>query len=330
MSKNPISVVTGGTGFVGSHLVDLLLGKGHEVRCITRKSSSMKWLEGKNVKIFDCGLYNEEALEEVLAGTDYLFHVAGVVKAKTAEDYYKGNVLPAINLMNVTRKANPSVKKVVVVSSQTACGPSPGAKAIDEEYTPKPITRYGKSKLEEENEVRKFMNDLPISIVRAPAVFGDRDTEIFLVLKTFSQGLMTMVGFDRKLVSIIYVKDLVKGIYLAAENDVSAGQTYFISSEEYYDWNRIGDAIAAGMGKKALRLRIPHPVVYTVAAIAEFFSMFSKKAATFNLEKARDFVQRYWTCDTGKAVRELGFKQDYTLEEGMKSAIDWYRENKWL
>ena len=141
---------------------------------------------------------------------------------------------------------------------------------------------------------------------------------------------MTLVGFNRKEVSIIYVKDLVDGIYFAATKEVAKGETYFISSKEFYNWPYIGEVIHRAMGKGALTLRLPHALIYVVATFAQFFSMFSKKPATFNLEKARDFVQEAWTCDTTKAQRDLGFKEKHTLDEGMKATIDWYKKEKWL
>ncbi len=330
MVSSPIAVVTGGSGFVGSHLVDLLLKNNFTVRCIVRESSNLRWLEGKNVEIVKCGLFDKEKLNDVLADADYLFHVAGVVKAKDWEGYYQGNVVTTKNLLDSLVEVNPNIQKVVIVSSQTACGPSTDGKACTEETTPHPITRYGKSKLEQEKLAKSYMDKLPITIIRPPAVYGERDTEIYLFFKTYKSGLMTLIGFDRKLVSIINVHDLVNGIYLAGINEDSKGETYFISSEEYYDWPTIGDVTAKALNKKALRVRLPHVIVYTVAAIAEFFSLFSSKAATFNIEKARDFVQKYWICDTSKAKRELGYSQKISLEEGIKQTIEWYKENNWL
>jgi len=330
MENRKIAVVTGGNGFVGSHLVDLLLEENFIVKCIVRESSNLKWLNGKNVEIFKSGLYGKENLKKILFNTNFLFHVAGVVKSKNEEGYYKGNVEPTENLLSVLSEVNPGIEKVVIVSSQTACGPSLDGKPCNEKTTPHPITTYGRSKLEEENVAKNYMNKLNITITRAPAVYGQRDTEIYLVFRTYKNGLMTLVGFNKKLVSIIHVKDLVKGIYLAGISENSAGETYFISSEHYYDWITISNAIKKAMGKKALILRIPHFLIYTVAAVAQFFAIFSSKAATFNLEKARDFVQQYWICDISKAKKDLGFTQEISLEDGMKQTIDWYKSQKWL
>ncbi len=331
MDKKNIAVVTGGTGFVGSHLVDLLLKEGYAVKCITRKSSNLRWLEGKSVEIHDCGLYNKEELKKVLQDADYLFHIAGIVKAKSEEEYFKGNVETTRNLLDVCLEINPNIKRIMVTSSQTAAGPSVGGKTIDETKEMEPLTRYGKSKKAEEEMVRKYMEKLPITIVRPPAVYGERDTEIYLIFRTFKMmRLFTMIGFNKKKVSMIHVTDLVRGMFLAATKEKGKGETYFITSKEFYNWPQIGKIISEAMGKKALFLRLPHWLVYTVAVFAQFFAMFSSKAATFNIEKARDFVQPYWTCSHEKAKKDLGFVQEVSIEEGMKRTIRWYEEMKWL
>lgn len=325
-----VSVVTGGSGFVGSHLVDLLLEKGHEVRCIIRKSSKTRWLEGKDVKIFDSGLYDVPKLKEILTGADYLFHVAGVVKAKNEEAYRKGNVETTKNLLDALLELKSEIKKVVVVSSLTAAGPAILDHPLTEEAPMNPLTRYGKSKAEQEALVKTYMDKLPIAVIRPPAVYGERDTEIYLMFKTFKQGLMTFIGFDKKQLSLVHAADLVNGIYLAGISDNSRSQTYFISSEKIYSWYEVADEMEKSIGKKAIRLNLPHFVVYTVAVFAEFFALFQKSAATFNIEKAKDFVQPAWTCDVSKARKELGYKQNVSLSAGVKRTVDWYRENKWL
>lgn len=325
-----ISVVTGASGFVGSNVVDKLLAEGHEVRCILRGSSSTRWLENKPVEIFDCGLFDKEALKKILKDADYLFHIAGVVKAKDEKDYLKGNVETTRVLLDVLCEVNPDIQKVVVVSSLTACGPSLDGKPVTEETPEHPITRYGKSKYAQEQLAKKYMDKLPITIIRPPAVFGERDTEIYLFFKMYKQGLMGLIGLDKKELSLVHVEDLVNGIFLSAISEKAIGQTYFIGTEQYYDWEQIGKVSHRAIGKKAFTIKIPHFLVYTVAAVAQFLALFSSRAATFNLEKARDFVQKAWTCDVSKAVRDLGYHQTVSLEEGIKRTVDWYREMKWL
>lgn len=327
---NKIAVVTGGNGFVGSHLVDLLLERGYNVRCIIRKSSDLKWLKNKPVELHPVGLGDKSALEKVLAGAEYLYHVAGVVKSKKPDGYFTGNVEATRTLLGAALSATATLKRVLIVSSQTAAGPSYDGTPVTEETECRPLTTYGRSKREQELTAQKYMDKLPITICRAPAVYGERDTEIFIYFNTFSKGIITSVGFDQKKVSLIHVRDLVRGLIMAAEAEKSKGEIYFISSEKYYTWKEIGAVTAKVLGKKALTIPVPHPIVFTIAAVAQFFSLFSSKAATLNIEKARDLTQSYWICDSSKAYRDFGFKQEISVEQGIEQTCAWYKKEGWI
>lgn len=330
MENNFIAVVTGGTGFVGSHLVDLLLNKGFTVKCITRKTSNIRWLEDKPVKIYDYGLFDTEKLKNVLEGADYIYHVAGVVKSKKPEGYFIGNVETTKNLFEVAKDAAPNLKRFVIISSQTATGPSLDGKPVDEETTCRPITTYGKSKLAEENLAKEYMDKIPITICRAPAVYGERDTEILIYFNTFNKGITTRIGFDKKNVSLIHALDLVNGIYKSSLEKKAIGETYFISSEKFYTWEEIGKVTSRVLNKNPITIKFPHFLVFTIAVFAQFFSLLSKKAATLNIEKARDLTQKNWICDTSKAVEDFGYKQNISLEEGIKRTCDWYKKMNWI
>jgi len=330
MQTQEIAVVTGANGFVGSHLIDNLLNKGWKVRCIVRKSSNLKWLDKKNIEIYDCGLFDKDGLRKAFKDANYIFHVAGVVKSKTKEGYFTGNVETTRNLLEVALENTSSIKKFLVVSSQTVTGPSTKDKPVDEKSVCNPITTYGRSKLEEEKLVLSYKDRLPITICRAPAVYGERDTEIFIYFKTFNKGLTTTIGFNKKELSLIHAIDLVEGFYLAAISEKSNGQIYFISSEKFYTWEEINSITSKVLNKKPIIIKVPHFLVYTIAAIAQFFAMFSSKPATLNIEKAKDITQQFWTCDTSKAIKDLGYRQKISIEEGIKRTCAWYKDMKWI
>lgn len=330
MQTQEIAVVTGANGFVGSHLVDNLLAKGFKVRCIVRKSSDLKWLKSKDIELFDCGLFDKDGLRKAFKDATYIFHVAGVVKSKTKEGYFKGNVETTRNLLEVAQENVSSIKRFLVVSSQTVTGPSTKDKPVDENSACKPITTYGKSKLEEERLALSYKDKLPVTICRAPAVYGERDTEIFIYFQTFNKGLTTTIGFNKKELSLIHAVDLVEGFYLAAVNEKAIGQIYFIGSEKFYTWEEINSITSKVLNKEPIIIKVPHFLVYTIAAIAQFFAIFSSKPATLNIEKAKDITQQFWTCDTSKAMRELGYKQKINIEDGIKRTCDWYKEMKWI
>ncbi|MDH3269405.1 MAG: NAD(P)-dependent oxidoreductase [Ignavibacteria bacterium] len=330
MTNKQIAVVTGANGFVGSHLVDYLLTKNFEVRCVVRKSSNLQWLKGKKLKIYDCGLFDKNGLREAFKDVNYIFHIAGVVKAKDEAGYFKGNVEATKVLLEVAAEMKDQLKKFIVVSSQTVSGPALNSVPVSEEMKPNPLTTYARSKLKQEQLALSFKDIFPVTICRAPAIYGERDTEIFIYFQVFNRGLTTMIGFDKKELSLLHVADIAEGLYLAAISDKSNGEIYFISSEKFYNWNEVGDITSKALGKRAIRIRIPHFIVFILAAFAQFFSMFSSKPATLNIEKAKDLTQRYWICNTSKAMKELGYRQKVSIEEGIKRTCDWYKQMKWI
>lgn len=324
------ALITGATGFVGSHLADRLIEKNYDVYCLKRKSSSTKWLDGKNLNFIEGDLFSNDVLEKCISEMDFVFHVAGVVKAKTKEDYFRGNYESTKNLLEITSKVNPGLKKFIHISSLAATGPALSETPVNEKTIPHPITSYGLSKLKAEEIVLKHKDTMNVCIVSPPAVFGPRDAEILIYFKTFYKGLNSVIGFDKKYLSLVYVEDLVEGIVLTAENEKANSQKYFVCMDNAYNWDQIGDVTSKLFGKKALKIRLPHSVVYTVGYFAEFFSKFSDKTATLNLEKCRDITQLRWTCSNEKIKNELGFKCNYSIEAGFKKTIDWYKEMKWI
>lgn len=323
-------LITGATGFIGSHLTEELHKKRYQIRCLVRKASNLEWIKHLPIEYVESDYFNPESLKQAVRDVDYIYHSAGVTKAKTKAEYFRGNQIATKYLLQAVRDFNPNIKRFIHVSSQAAVGPSLNGIPIDENTRFRPITTYGISKMEAEKECLKHMDQLPITIVRPPAVYGPRDRDIFEFFSTLSKGLQPMIGFKDTYVSLIHVKDLVAGIILAGENPRGVGQTYFISSERYYNWKDIGGLSAPILNKKVLRIRIPKPVMYLISAAAEFFSLFSSKPALLNLEKARDIVQEAWTCSIEKAKRELGFKESLNIEEGIRDTVRWYREHGWL
>jgi nucleoside-diphosphate-sugar epimerase len=322
--------VTGATGFIGSHLVDELLKKKYEIRCLIRKNSNTKWLKDKPVEFIEGDLFTEEVLKKALNEVDYVYHVGGVTFAKKKEEFWRGNVEATKSLLEAVYKYNPALKKFIHVSSQAGVGPSFDGKPIDETRDYFPLTAYGRSKVEAEKTVIGFFDKLSATIVRPSAVYGPRDYAIYEYFKSMSRGLQPLIGFDNKLVSLIHGVDLVKGFILAGESEISSSSIYFISSEKFYNWRDVGAMTQRLLGRKTVKVVIPHFAVKTTAFFSQVFGFFSSKPTVLNIEKSRELTQRFWICSIEKAQRELGFKESFTLEEGFKDTIDWYRKEGWI
>lgn len=322
--------VTGATGFIGSHLVDELLKKNYGIKCLIRKSSNTKWLKGKPVEFIEGDLFTDEVLKRALSDVDCVYHVGGVTFARKKEEFFRGNVDATKSLLEACYKYNPKITKFVHVSSQAAVGPSFDGKPIDETRDYFPLTTYGRSKVEAEKAVIGYFDKMKCTIVRPPAVYGPRDYAIFEYFKSMNRGLQPLIGFDNKLVSLIHGVDLVIGFILAGESEHSASNIYFVSSEQYYNWRDVGEMTGKLLGRKTFRVIVPHFAVKTTAFFAQVFGFFSPKPVVLNMEKSRELTQKYWICSIEKAKRELGFKEGFTLEEGFKDTIDWYRKEGWL
>jgi dihydroflavonol-4-reductase len=324
------ALVTGATGFIGSHLVELLLQRDYAVRVLLRKTSDTVWLKGLPIETITGDLFDQRALAEAVAGVDIVYHSAGVTKARTAEGYYRANTEGTKNILEAARNRNSGLKRFLHVSSQAAAGPSPGKEPITEEVEPHPITSYGKSKWASEQECHRLMKELPITIVRPAVVYGPRDKDVFEFFHTMARGLQPMAGLKEKYVSMIHVTDLVRGIVLASENERAAGETYFLTSATSYGWKEIGETTRRMLERRAIRLKIPEWGIFTIAAVAEGLAFLSSRPALINFEKARDMVQDYWTSSPVKAERDLGFRQEISLEDGIRETVNWYKEHKWL
>ncbi len=275
-------------------------------------------------------LFDHEALRKAVTNVDYVYHSAGVTKAKKEAEYYRGNTEGTKNILAAVREHRPQIKRFVHVSSQAAVGPSPTREPIAEDTPAHPLTTYGRSKWLAEEECHNAVSAIPVTIVRPPVVYGPRDKDVFEFFNTMRKGLQPMVGFKEKLVSMLHVGDVVRGFVMAGESDRAAGRTYFISSRKMHGWREIGEITREVMNVGAIRVRIPVSAVYVIAACAELLALMSSKPALINFEKARDMVQDYWTASGEKAKRDFGFEQQISLAEGIRDSVEWYRKQNWL
>ena len=324
------ALITGATGFIGSHLVEALLSKGYGIKCLIRKTSNLQWLKNLPIEYVYGDLFAPDALQAAVRDVDYVYHLAGVVAAKKREGYFHGNQEGTSNLLEAVRAANPDVKKFIFVSSLTAAGPATGDDPVTEETAPHPITAYGESKLAAENEVKDRWDAIPSVIVRAPAVYGPRDVGVLTFFQAISKGLEPLIGFHEKKASLVHSTDLVNGIILAGENEKATTATYFIGSERAYTWSELGALASRLMNKKTIRIKIPHWLVFGIAGISGFIGNLGSKPPILNYEKGKDITRPNWTCSVEKAKKELGYRQTISAEQGFKETIEWYRQQHWL
>jgi nucleoside-diphosphate-sugar epimerase len=323
------TLVTGATGFIGSYLVEELLKKGHNVTCLVRKTSSLKWIEGLNVRLSYGDCLERQSLLNTIEDFDYIFHLAGLTKAREEKDYFSVNVIGTENLLHTVAEKNPNIKRFVYLSSLAATGPGLNSTPVNESIEPRPVSAYGRSKLEGEKVVLKYKDKIPVTILRPPAVYGPRDRDMYTLFKMLKKGIFLCWG--KCYYSLIYVDDLVKGIVISSVSKKAEGKMYCMSDGNVYTNDDIVRAISSALGSKPLRLRIPRVVMPMFANIcANIGQKLSKKSSIISVDRMRDFKYSYWVCDSSRAKDELGFIPKVGIKEGMKWTADWYRIHQWL
>jgi nucleoside-diphosphate-sugar epimerase len=314
-------LVTGATGFIGGHLIESVDGA---VRCLVRRSVSLPGGRG-SVSSVRGDLATGAGLDEALADVDTVIHLAGATKVLRPGDYYAGNARATENL---ARRAAGRGIRFVHVSSLAAAGPSLGRAPVAEDDLPHPVSHYGKSKLEAEQIVRALLPDAVI--VRPPVVYGPRDTDVLQMLKSVAGGWQLEIGGGERWFSAIYVKDLVEGILAAARAPQAAGRTYFLSHPKPGTWGDLAAVAGRVMNRKPRRLSLPVPAAAAVGWCAEMWARATGKPGIISRDKIAEARYTRWTCDAGRAARELGFEARTSLEEGLARTLAWYKEAGWI
>jgi dihydroflavonol-4-reductase len=321
--------ITGGTGFIGSHLVDDLLLKGEQkVSCLVR--SDLKWLADRNIDTVKGDLFDLKALKQGLEDCDVVYHCAGVVKAPNPQAFVRGNVESTENVLRLAIRMK--VPKVVILSSLAAVGPSNG-RPLTEADPMKPVTNYGQSKKAMEEMIARIAEnsqDTSITIVRPPAVYGPREQDILTIFKMAAKGIFPMVGDGSSTrLSVVHVKDLVRGMELAARQRQTELATYFIAGEPAITWNDFRMATSRALGRKIRALKINPNWVQKIATAVEKSAGLVGAYPALNREKAREMVLE-WMCSTKKAREELGYNPKVSLDEGIFDTVQWYKAHHWI
>jgi nucleoside-diphosphate-sugar epimerase len=320
-------LVTGGTGFIGSHLVEELLRRGHQVLCLVREK--LRWLEGLPVELCFGDLRETETLRGAVEGLDCVYHLAGLVKACSPQEFLATNHHGTRNLLQACLEAHSPPHRFIYMSSLAALGPSFDGRPLKEEEVPHPVSPYGLSKLKGEEEVLAQAKRLHVVVIRPPAVYGPRDRDLYTFFRLVQHGIVLVVGFRRRDFSLCYVEDLIQGLLLAGEGSASSGQIYHIAGEETYSWEEAGEIMAQTLQVQAIRVRIPTSLLSFMAGLGEVWGRLRGRPALLDRGKAREMAF-CWMSDISKARRELGFRPRFGFQEGIRLTVHWYRKEGWL
>jgi dihydroflavonol-4-reductase len=320
--------VTGGTGFVGAHLVTALRGRGDAVTCMVRRPALAAELGWKSdITLVRGDLNDEAALREGCAGADVVYHVAGKIAARDAADFMATNRDGTANVLEAAGEAG--VKRFVLVSSLAAAGPTTLDHPIDETRPPAPVTDYGRSKLAAEVLVRAM--PFPWAIVRPPVVYGEWDRGTVKIFQLAKRGVVPVFGDGSQELSVIHAEDLARSLIAAATSPAAANRVYFAAHSATTTSRDLVQAAARAMGRGPVRIvPVPAPVARGVLWAAGTLAHIAGRATLLSADKGNEYLAPAWTCRSDTLTRDTGWRAEIGLDAGLRRAADWYREVGWI
>ena len=321
----PIAL-SGGTGFVGSHLVDTLCANGLEPRVLVRDPSAPRWIAEAPVDWVQGSLAESDSLRRLVEGAGTVIHLAGVVRAGREEDFDRGNRLGTLNLVSAVSESAPTAR-LIHVSSLAAAGPSPDPAGIGPEAEPAPISWYGRSKLGAEKEVRSLKDSQWWTILRPPAIYGPRDTDVFEFFKMAARGIVALPGGERWL-TVAWVGDVVKSILAASCGP--AGKTYHLGEPAPVTLDQLIATLCAAGDVRARTIHLPPGLVTGAGLAGSALQRLGWKRLPLTSDKTRELLARHWTARTADSLEDLGVNDTTSFCDGAASTWSWYRQSGWL
>jgi nucleoside-diphosphate-sugar epimerase len=323
-------LLTGANGFIGSHLLDRLVESASRVAILLRRTSNTRFIEGHLacVDVRYGSLESGDSLREACKDANVVVHCAAKTKAVRTREYYEVNADGTRNLVAACN-ASDSVEQLILVSSLAVSGPGTPESPASEEAEPRPVSHYGRSKALAERHVREDSR-VPFTILRPAAVYGPRDSDMYLAFRTIQRGLMPLIHGGRQPLSLICVADVVEGVLKSIGRASALGGTYHLAHPVPLTQRAFLGEVAEAMGAKALRVAVPTAALYPLCLVRDLWSRITSKPSIMNLQKVPEYRAPGWVCSTARAAQDLDFVAPTSLGQGVRLTLKWYRENGWL
>lgn len=323
--------VTGGTGFVGAHLVKALRARGDTVTSLVRRPALAEQLGwGSDVRLVRGDLADEAALREGCANVDIVYHVAGQIAARNAAEFMACNRDGTANVLEAARDGG--ARRVLFVSSLAVAGPTTPGHPIDESRAPAPVTDYGRSKLAAEVLVRAMPPSLPWTIVRPPVVYGEWDRGTLKIFQLARRGVVPVFGDGSQELSVIHAEDLAQSLIAAATSPAAVGRVYFAAHPTVTTSRALVLAVGKALGRDRPPRILPVPALVARGVLwaAGTLAHIAGRASLLSADKGNEYLAPAWTCRSDALTRDTGWRAQIDLDEGLRRAANWYREVGWL
>jgi nucleoside-diphosphate-sugar epimerase len=320
------ALVTGGTGFVGHHLIDALLRRGDGVTALVRTPAKAAGLAERGVRLLPGDLSDVAAMTEAARGQDVVYHVAGVTAARTEAEFLAVNRDGAARL--AAAAAQVSQARIVLVSSMAAAGPGVRGGRLTGTEWPQPVTAYGRSKLAGEAAI--MAGPLPWVIIRPPAVYGPFDAEMFRLFRAATLGVVPLFGDGSQELSLVYGPDLGAALAAAGASDATTGGIYYACHPEILTSGSLATEVGNAVGMKPRLVHLPRWSAALALGLISGVARLRSKATLLTPDKAHDFFAEAWTADPSPLEAATGWKAEHNFESGAAATADWYRSAGWL
>ncbi|MFP4623413.1 MAG: NAD-dependent epimerase/dehydratase family protein [Gemmatimonadota bacterium] len=318
-------LITGATGFVGSHLVELLAERRLRVRALVRATSDTSLLERHGVAPVVGSLGDVESLRRAVGDAPVVLHLAAATRALSPAAFHRVNAVGTERLLDAM-EADGGRRRMVYLSSLAAVGPDRG-RPVRPEDEPRPLTAYGRSKLAGERAALDRAG-VEVAVLRPPAVYGPRDRDLLTFFRLARWHVLPTTGAPDRPMQLVHARDLA-GAVLAAAGSRATG-VFHVAEPRQYPWAEVLRLVARAVGRRAVSLRVPGPLVRAAAAVSEGVARATRRPVIFDRDKARELLAPGWTCETESARLGLGFEATIALAEGLRETAAWYRAYGWL
>jgi nucleoside-diphosphate-sugar epimerase len=323
------TLITGGNGFLGTWLAKALSARGDTVACLLRSSSDVSGLAGISYSRVDGDVTDPASLDRAVAGRDVVFHLAGIRRAATRDEFMRVNAEGTRNVCEAMLRAGGKAR-LVLCGSLAASGPSSAGHPHVEEDPFHPAEWYGESKAEAERITLSYADRLPVTVIRPPRILGPGDHENLTFFKLIKRGIRLEIGGGPRPLTLVDVEDVVDLLLVLADRPEALGQAFFVAGAQALTMEQLQDIGARELGVSPRTVKLSPWMLKGLAAAADVVTQTTGRKLPLNRKLARQLLAPAWTCSGAKAERLLGFRPQRDLEDSIRRSARWYREQGWL